>query len=106
MPPRIIIIKHDAGLVPREDVRIDEAELARRKISGQACERAREHEGAELVSEDRVADGAHALFVNPDAGQGAAERRVQQAIEEPKNQRSTSSARDNRTPLDFPNRAA
>lgn len=65
----------------REDIRIHEAELAGSEIAGQSCERARENEGAELVGEDRKADGAHARFVHADAGQGAAERRVQHSIQ-------------------------
>ena len=63
------------------NVRIDEAKLASGEITGEPRQRAREHERAELVSEDRKADGTHTLFIGPDTGQRAAQRRVQYVIE-------------------------
>ena len=43
--------QHGARLVPGQDIRIDETELARSEITGQSCQRAGQHEGAELVDE-------------------------------------------------------
>ena len=72
--------EHEAGLLPGENIGIDETELAGGEIAGQPRERAGEHERAELVREHGKADGTHALFVEPDAGQGSAEGRVQHSM--------------------------
>src|SRR4029077_5838516 len=68
--------QYDAGLMPSENFRIDETELTGGEITGQSRQRARQYEGAELIGEDRVTDGAHAAFVGLDAGQRATERRM------------------------------
>ncbi len=67
-------------MVPSQDFRIYEAKLAGGEIAGETGESAGEGESAELVREHRKADGTHALFVYPDAGEGAAERGVQYFI--------------------------
>ena len=52
----------NSRLVPGENFRIDETELASGEITGKSGERAGEDEGGELIAKDRKADGAHALL--------------------------------------------
>src|SRR2546430_14203809 len=67
--------------MPSENFRVDEAELAGGEIAGQSSQGAGQHEGAELVSEYRVADGTHTIFVSSDACQRASERCTTQLIQ-------------------------
>src|SRR5207237_8155590 len=67
--------------MPGENFRVDEAELAGGEIAGQSSQGAGQHEGAELVSEYRVADGTHTIFVGSDACQRASERCTAQLIQ-------------------------
>src|SRR5438094_9846528 len=67
--------------MPGENFRVDEAELAGGEIAGQSSQGAGQHEGAELVTEYRVADGTHTLFVGSDACQRASERCTAQLIQ-------------------------
>src|SRR4030095_3954497 len=62
-------------------IRIDKSELTGRKIPGQPRQCSGKHEGSELVYENRMTDGAHTLFVYPNAGQRAAEWSMEQPIE-------------------------
>src|SRR5688572_8713540 len=71
-----------ARVMPGENFRVDEAELTRGEIAGHSRQRPAQYEGAELVGENWVADGPHAIFVGLDACQRAAERRAEHLAQE------------------------
>ena len=83
MPPKITIISTVPDWCQAKNLRIDEAELAGGEITGETGEGAGEGECAELVREDRKSDGAHALLVDADTGERAAEGGVQNLIQNP-----------------------
>src|ERR1700751_3805629 len=63
-------------LVPRHELRVDEPELKRRQVAGEAGKDSSECETRELVAVHRKAERAHPLLVAADSHQGAAERRA------------------------------
>ena len=74
--------QHVARLMPRQELGIDEPELERRQIAGEAGERAGQREARELVAVDRKAQRAHPVLVAADALERAAERRAQHDAQE------------------------
>ena len=74
--------QHVAGLVPRQELGIDESELHRREIAGEPGQRAGDREARKLVAIHRKPERAHALLVAADPLQRAAERRAQQHAQE------------------------
>src|SRR6266851_1236351 len=74
--------QHIPGLVPRDDLGVDETELHRRQVAGKAGERSGEGKAGELVNVDGEAKRAHPVLVAADALQGATEGRAQQHAQE------------------------
>src|SRR5215831_811368 len=62
-------------VMPREDLRVDEPELASREIAGQTRQAAGEDEGSQLVPKRRKTERAHPLLIDAHRRQGMAKRR-------------------------------
>src|SRR6516225_6274873 len=61
-------------VMPREDLRVDEPELASRKIAGEPRQAAGENEGGQLVPKRRKTERAHPLLVDAHRRQSVTKR--------------------------------